>query len=47
MGVAAAFILSLIVTVVALIVISSSKNTAKIPENHERGGVKWIEVADE
>ena len=47
MGVAAAFILSLIVTVVALIVISSSKNTVKLAENYERGGTIWTEAVDE
>lgn len=47
MGVAAAFILSLIVTVVALVVISSSKDTVKLAEEYERGGTIWTEAADE
>lgn len=47
LGVAAAFILSLIVTIVAVIVISVGKNNAKIPVNHERGGTIWTEASDE
>ena len=47
MGVAAAFILSLIVTVVALIVINSSKYTVKLAPDYERGGTIWTEAADE
>lgn len=47
LGVAAAFIISLIVTIVAVIVISVGKNNAKLPVNHERGGTIWTEASDE
>ena len=47
LGVAAAFILSLIVTIVAVTIISSSKNTLKTAREYERGGAIWTETADE